>query len=89
MVFVTSNWFGKSGVVFGLWSASASVGNTLGARLAPSVLRYGYERAFLVMLAVQFAGGTIMFFGLLVSLEEIGFPGIETEENFEEDSHRS
>ena len=88
MVFVTSNWFGKAGVVFGLWSASASVGNTLGARLAPSVLRYGYERAFLVMLAVQFAGGTIMFFGFLVSLEEIGFPGIETEENFEEDSHR-
>ena len=40
------------------------------------------------MLAVQFAGGTIIFFGLLVSPEEISLPDIETEENFEEDSHR-
>ena len=40
------------------------------------------------MLAVQFAGGTIIFFGLLVSPEEIGLSDIETEENFEEDSHR-
>lgn len=90
MVFVTGNWFGKAGlgVVFGLWSASASVDSILGACLASSVPQYGYEYAFLVMLAVQFAGGTIIFFGLLVSPEEIGLPGIETEENSEEDSHR-
>lgn len=31
------------GVVFGLWSACASVGNILGACLASSVLQYGYE----------------------------------------------
>ncbi|XP_055277339.1 sugar phosphate exchanger 3 isoform X2 [Moschus berezovskii] len=76
------------GVVFGLWSACASVGNILGACLASSVLQYGYEYAFLVTAAVQFAGGIVIFFGLLVSPEEIGIPGIETEENFEEDSHR-
>lgn len=31
------------GFVFGLWSACASVGNILGAFLASSVLKYGYE----------------------------------------------
>ncbi|XP_036719594.1 sugar phosphate exchanger 3 isoform X4 [Balaenoptera musculus] len=90
VVAVMGSWFGKAGrgVVFGLWSACASVGNILGACLASSVLQYGYEYAFLVTAAVQFAGGIIIFFGLLVSPEEIGLPGIEAEENFEEDSHR-
>ncbi|KAM7120217.1 sugar phosphate exchanger 3 isoform 3-T4 [Molossus nigricans] len=76
------------GAVFGLWSACASVGNILGACLASSVLQYGYEYAFLVTAAVQFAGGIVIFFGLLVSPEEIGLPGVEAEEHFEEDSHR-
>ncbi|XP_073918203.1 sugar phosphate exchanger 3 isoform X4 [Castor canadensis] len=90
VVAVMGNWFGKAGrgVVFGLWSACASVGNILGACLASSVLQYGYEYAFLVTASVQFAGGIVIFFGLLVSPEEIGLPGIEAEENFEEDSHR-
>ncbi|XP_055140223.1 sugar phosphate exchanger 3 isoform X12 [Symphalangus syndactylus] len=45
VVAVMGNWFGKAGrgVVFGLWSACASVGNILGACLAYSVLQYGYE----------------------------------------------
>ncbi|PIO34438.1 hypothetical protein AB205_0194190, partial [Aquarana catesbeiana] len=45
VVAVMGNWFGKSGrgLVFGLWSACASVGNILGAFLASSVLKYGYE----------------------------------------------
>ncbi|VTJ90618.1 Hypothetical predicted protein, partial [Marmota monax] len=42
---------------------------------------YGYEYAFLVTASVQFAGGIVIFFGLLVSPEEIGLPGIEAEEN--------
>ncbi|XP_075862772.1 sugar phosphate exchanger 3 isoform X2 [Microcebus murinus] len=90
VVAVMGNWFGKAGrgVVFGLWSACASVGNILGACLASSVLQYGYEYAFLVTASVQFAGGIIIFFGLLVSPEEIGLSGIEAEENLEEDSHR-
>uniref|UniRef100_A0A8C6W3W1 Sugar phosphate exchanger 3 n=1 Tax=Nannospalax galili TaxID=1026970 RepID=A0A8C6W3W1_NANGA len=90
VVAVMGNWFGKAGrgVVFGLWSACASVGNILGACLASSVLQYGYEYAFLVTSSVQFAGGIIIFFGLLVSPEEIGLSGIEAEENSEEDSHR-
>ncbi|KAG8523376.1 Sugar phosphate exchanger 3 [Galemys pyrenaicus] len=90
VVAVMGNWFGKAGrgVVFGLWSACASVGNILGACLASSVLQYGYEYAFLVTAAVQFAGGIVIFFGLLVSPEEIGLPAIEAEENVDEDSHR-
>lgn len=90
VVAVMGNWFGKAGrgVVFGLWSACASVGNILGAFLASSVLQYGYEYAFLVTASVQFAGGIIIFFGLLVSPEEIGLPSIGAEESSEEDSQR-
>ncbi|XP_037060192.1 sugar phosphate exchanger 3-like, partial [Peromyscus leucopus] len=86
VVAVMGNWFGKAGrgVVFGLWSACASVGNILGACLASSVLQYGYEYAFLVTATVQFAGGVVIFFGLLVSPEEIGLPSIEAEEGSEE-----
>uniref|UniRef100_A0A8C9SIT8 Sugar phosphate exchanger 3 n=2 Tax=Scleropages formosus TaxID=113540 RepID=A0A8C9SIT8_SCLFO len=74
VVAVMGNWFGKSGrgFVFGLWSACASVGNILGAFLASSVLKYGYEYAFLVTSAVQFAGGVVVFFGLLSSPKEVG-----------------
>uniref|UniRef100_A0A8C1D872 Sugar phosphate exchanger 3 n=1 Tax=Cyprinus carpio carpio TaxID=630221 RepID=A0A8C1D872_CYPCA len=74
VVAIMGNWFGKSGrgFVFGLWSACASVGNILGAFLASSVLKYGYEYAFLVTSVVQFAGGVVVFFGLLTSPKEIG-----------------
>ncbi|XP_056131603.1 sugar phosphate exchanger 3 [Lampris incognitus] len=74
VVAVMGNWFGKSGrgLVFGLWSACASVGNILGAFLASSVLKYGYEYAFLVTSVVQFAGGVVVFFGLLTSPKEVG-----------------
>lgn len=76
VVAVMGNWFGKSGrgLVFGLWSACASVGNILGAFLASSVLKYGYEYAFLVTACVQFAGGVIIFFGLVTSPKELGLP---------------
>ncbi|KAL3977399.1 FRAS1-related extracelluar matrix protein 1/2 [Sarotherodon galilaeus] len=74
VVAVMGNWFGKAGrgFVFGLWSACASVGNILGAFLASSVLKYGYEYAFLVTSVVQFAGGVVVFFGLLTSPKEVG-----------------
>ncbi|XP_004714090.1 sugar phosphate exchanger 3 [Echinops telfairi] len=91
VVAVMGNWFGKAGrgVIFGLWSACASVGNILGACLASSVLQYGYEYAFLVTASVQFAGGVVIFFGLLVSPEEIGLPGMEAKDgSLEEDSRR-
>ncbi|KAF7240673.1 Sugar phosphate exchanger 3 [Varanus komodoensis] len=69
----------RRGFVFGLWSACASVGNILGAFLASSVLQYGYEYAFLVTASVQFAGGVIVFFGLVISPKEIGLPEVGEE----------
>lgn len=81
VVAVMGNWFGKAGrgFVFGLWSACASVGNILGAFLASSVLQYGYEFAFLVTASVQFAGGVIIFFGLVISPKELGLPEVREE----------
>lgn len=94
VVAVMGNWFGKSGrgFVFGLWSACASVGNILGAFLASSVLKYGYEYAFLVTSVVQFAGGVVVFFGLLTSPKEVGLR-LESETGLrpverDTDSHR-
>uniref|UniRef100_A0AAY4ELG5 Sugar phosphate exchanger 3 n=1 Tax=Denticeps clupeoides TaxID=299321 RepID=A0AAY4ELG5_9TELE len=86
VVAVMGNWFGKSGrgFIFGLWSACASVGNILGAFLASSVLKYGYEYAFLVTSVVQFAGGVVVFFGLLTSPKEVGLIPVEVDR----DSHR-
>ncbi|XP_062338807.1 sugar phosphate exchanger 3 [Osmerus eperlanus] len=94
VVAVMANWFGKSGrgCVFGLWSACASVGNILGAFLASSVLKYGYEYAFLLTSVVQFAGGVVVFFGLLTSPKEAGL-SVESETGLspvetDSDSHR-
>ncbi|XP_029453407.1 sugar phosphate exchanger 3 [Rhinatrema bivittatum] len=95
VVAIMGNWFGKAGrgFIFGLWSACASVGNILGAFLASSVVQYGYEYSFLVTASVQFAGGLIIFFGLLTSPKEVGFPdAAEKDEDedggSEEDAHR-
>ncbi|XP_053321267.1 sugar phosphate exchanger 3 [Spea bombifrons] len=94
VVAVMGNWFGKSGrgFIFGLWSACASVGNILGAFLASSVLKYGYEYAFLVTASVQFAGGLIIFFGLVTSPKELGLPETGEEESkrgsLEEEANR-
>ncbi|XP_072856063.2 sugar phosphate exchanger 3 isoform X1 [Pogona vitticeps] len=78
VVAVMGNWFGKDGrgLVFGLWSACASMGNIIGAFLASSVLLYGYEYAFLVTASVQFAGGVVVFFGLVISPKEVGLPDV-------------
>ncbi|MBN3290426.1 SPX3 protein, partial [Polypterus senegalus] len=93
VVAIMGNWFGKSGrgIVFGLWSACASAGNILGAFLASCVLQYGYEYAFLVTSSVQFAGGVVVFFGLLSTPKEVGLcePSEEDGEVSEcEDSYR-
>ncbi|XP_060562430.1 sugar phosphate exchanger 3-like [Ruditapes philippinarum] len=74
VVAIMGNWFGKSsrGLVLGLWSACASVGNIIGALMVSQVLQYGYDYAFLVTSTVLFAGGIINFFGLINSPTEIG-----------------
>ncbi|KAJ7358963.1 hypothetical protein OS493_019867 [Desmophyllum pertusum] len=75
-VAVMGNWFGKSsrGIVFGIWSANASVGNIIGALQVAAILDYGYEFAMLVPAVVLFAFGILIYFCLIPSPEEIGLP---------------
>lgn len=76
VVAVMGNWFGRSsrGLVLGLWSACASVGNIIGALLASAVLDYGYDYAFLLSSTVLMAGGIAIFFGLVSTPKELGLP---------------
>ncbi|KAH9503589.1 hypothetical protein Btru_066915 [Bulinus truncatus] len=71
------NWFGHSsrGVLLGIWSACASVGNIIGALLVSSVLSYGYEYAFLVTSTVLFGASFMVFFGLIPSPVDVGLEG--------------
>ncbi|CAG5121874.1 unnamed protein product [Candidula unifasciata] len=68
------NWFGKSsrGVLLGLWSSCASVGNIIGALMVASVLSYGYQYAFLMTSCVLLSGSFMVFFGLVPSPEDVG-----------------
>nr|XP_042129013.1 sugar phosphate exchanger 3 isoform X2 [Peromyscus maniculatus bairdii] len=69
---------------------SGIIGDRLNLRwvLSFGMCSSAFVYAFLVTATVQFAGGVVIFFGLLVSPEEIGLPSIEAEEGSEEDSHR-
>nr|KAI8729687.1 sugar phosphate exchanger 3 isoform X2 [Biomphalaria glabrata] len=68
------NWFGHSsrGVLLGVWSACASVGNIIGALLVSSVLSYGYQYAFMVTSTVLLAGSFVVFVGLIPSPADVG-----------------
>ncbi|KAK6176762.1 hypothetical protein SNE40_014999 [Patella caerulea] len=74
VVAVMGNWFGHTsrGLVLGLWSACASVGNIIGAFMVSSVLDYGYDYAFLFTSSVLFGGGFIILFGLVSTPAEVG-----------------
>ncbi|XP_067024606.1 sugar phosphate exchanger 3-like [Acropora muricata] len=87
VVAVMGNWFGKSsrGIVFGIWSANASVGNIFGALEVAAILDYGYEYAMLVPAVVLFAFGILTFFCLVPSPDMLGLPMPE-EENQPSDS---
>ena len=76
VVAVMGNWFGKGsrGLVMGVWSACASVGNIIGALLVATVLDYGYDYAFLLTASVLLAGALFNFFGLVPSPLDVGLP---------------
>lgn len=82
VVAVMGNWFGKGsrGLVMGVWSACASVGNIIGALLVAAVLDYGYEYAFLMTASVLLAGALLNFFGLVPSPLDVGLPLPKEEE---------
>ena len=50
VVAIMGNWFGKNGrgLIFGIWSATASFGNIIGALMVASVLKYGYHVIIIV-----------------------------------------
>lgn len=79
VVTVMGNWFNKSsrGLVFGIWSSSASVGNIIGSVLAAAVLDYGYEIAFLCSSCMFFFSSFVIYFGLICSPEEVGLPPVK------------
>ncbi|XP_064632932.1 sugar phosphate exchanger 3-like [Lineus longissimus] len=83
VVAVMGNWFGKSsrGFVLGTWSACASVGNIIGAFVVGEVLDYGYEYAFMATSTMLFAGGLLIFFGLVPSPREVGLPEPDEEDS--------
>lgn len=76
VVAVMGNWFSKTGrgLIFGAWSACASVGNIIGALMVAKSLSYGYQYSFIVTSSVLFSGGIIVFFSLVPSPEDIGLP---------------
>ena len=73
-VAIMGNWFSKTsgGLVFGFWSANASVGNIIGSVMVASVLNYGYDYGILVTSFLLFCGGFIVFFCLIPRPEDIG-----------------
>ena len=91
VVAVMGNWFGKNGrgFIFGIWSANASVGNILGALMVSAFLNYGYQYAFIFTSTMLFAGGVVVFFGLIPSPKDIGLPDPDEEESGLEPSERA
>ncbi|CAF1318854.1 unnamed protein product [Adineta steineri] len=74
VVSIMGNWFGKEGrgLIFGVWSACASVGNIFGALLAATFLTYGYEYPFLVCAVLLLCCATICFFAIIPSPADVG-----------------
>ncbi|CAF0990339.1 unnamed protein product [Adineta ricciae] len=74
VVAIMGNWFGKEGrgLIFGIWSACASVGNIFGAALAATFLSYGYEYAFLVCCVLLICCAIICFFAIVPAPEDVG-----------------
>ncbi|CAM1313996.1 SLC37A3 (predicted) [Pycnogonum litorale] len=91
VVAIASNWFGKSnrGLILGLWCANASFGNIIGSYAVGGILKYGYEFAYLVTSTMLFAGGIIIFFGMLTSPKEIGLPIPDEGHNEDDNNHRA
>ncbi|CAF1225994.1 unnamed protein product [Rotaria sordida] len=74
VVAIMGNWFGKEGrgLIFGIWSACASVGNIFGAALAASFRTYGYEYPFLVCTVLLICCAIICFFAIIPSPADVG-----------------
>lgn len=60
------------GLIFGVWSACASVGNILGAVLAAAFLGYGYEYPFLICCVLLVCCAVVCLFAIVPNPEDVG-----------------
>jgi MFS family permease len=70
--FLIIDLFLSRGLIFGVWSACASVGNIFGAALAAAFIGYGYEYPFLVCCVLLTCCAIICFFAIIPSPEDVG-----------------
>ncbi|KAI8019786.1 putative glycerol-3-phosphate transporter 5 [Camellia lanceoleosa] len=88
VVAVVGNWFGKSkrGLIMGVWSSHASVGNNIiGWVLASSMLGFGWGWSFVLPGFFIVVAGIVVYLFLVVSPENVGLElsGMEVEMNVE------
>jgi len=78
-VTIVGNWFSKSssGLVFGVWSSNASLGNIIGSLIVACVIDYGYEYGMLLNSLLLFCGSIIIFFCLLPHPNDVGLPSAD------------
>ncbi len=70
--FVPIDFLFSRGLIFGIWSACASVGNIIGAAIAAAFLTYGYEYPFLICCALLICFAIVCFFAIIPSPEDVG-----------------
>jgi hypothetical protein len=73
--FLIIDLFLSRGLIFGVWSACASVGNIFGAALAAAFIGYGYEYPFLVCCVLLTCCAIICFFAIVPSPKDVGMYG--------------
>lgn len=79
VVAIVAHWFGKGkrGLVLGVWNAHTSVGNSLGAVLAGSVLKYGWGWSFLLLGILMCLMAGLVWSLLVVSPSDVSLPDPE------------
>lgn len=87
VVAVVGNWFGKSkrGLIMGIWTSHAAVGNIIGSIVASSVLGLGWGWCFVLPGTFIILVAILVYFFLAVSPDNLGFefPEKEVEMNVE------
>ncbi|XP_042478749.1 putative glycerol-3-phosphate transporter 5 [Macadamia integrifolia] len=88
VVSVLGNWFGKSkrGLIMGIWSSHASIGNVLGSVVASSVLAFGWGWSFALPGIFLILIGLVVFLFLIVTPEDAGFESLEKDVEMLSDS---
>ncbi|OAF67427.1 hypothetical protein A3Q56_04818, partial [Intoshia linei] len=83
MVAIVSNWFDKdkAGIVFGIWSANAAIGNILGELLAYLAKLIGFSYLYLICGILMISIGIQYKFGLVLSPLSV-FEGLHSQYTF-------